>query len=210
MMNNILPDIPWHIGYAKKKEDDPRRHKARCIHYKDGICQLNKARCGGSAHCISYSEDKTDEYRYYGYGISHSNEVWFSDKIRKFCHDRNREIRWKFLKDIFECPICGRAIEDYVPLKYIAKRCSHCKILFVNEDVYRTYTEDVNKNIGNYILCLVAITPLKKKKQKSVKSKHNIYNKNINRQKTNEKSNKVNALGDDPRFKDIFASFNGK
>ena len=24
--NNRLPDTPWHVGYAKKQEDDPRRH----------------------------------------------------------------------------------------------------------------------------------------------------------------------------------------
>ena len=28
-----LPDTPWHVGFVKKEEDDPRRHKARCISY---------------------------------------------------------------------------------------------------------------------------------------------------------------------------------
>jgi len=35
--NNRLPDTPWHVGYAKKQENDPRRHKARCIHYRDSL-----------------------------------------------------------------------------------------------------------------------------------------------------------------------------
>jgi hypothetical protein len=33
-----------------------------------------------------------------------------------------------------------------------------CKILFVNEDVYRTYTLDVNKNLGDSLLCLVGLS----------------------------------------------------
>ncbi len=37
MENNKLPDTPWHVGYAKKEESDPRRHKARCIYLKEGI-----------------------------------------------------------------------------------------------------------------------------------------------------------------------------
>lgn len=27
---NKLSDTPWHVGYTKKDENDPRRHKARC------------------------------------------------------------------------------------------------------------------------------------------------------------------------------------
>lgn len=37
-MHNQLPDTPWHIGYITKDENDPRRHKARCVHYRDGVC----------------------------------------------------------------------------------------------------------------------------------------------------------------------------
>lgn len=29
---NQLPDMPWHIGFVKKDEWDPHRHKARCIY----------------------------------------------------------------------------------------------------------------------------------------------------------------------------------
>lgn len=58
-----LPDTPWHLGYAKKKEDDPRRHKARCIYYykTNKTCECTKSpcylfNCGGSAHCKYYKE----------------------------------------------------------------------------------------------------------------------------------------------------------
>ena len=53
--NNRLPDTPWHVGYAKKQEDDPRRHKARCIHYRDGQCGWKanySGNCLGSSHCM--------------------------------------------------------------------------------------------------------------------------------------------------------------
>ena len=65
MENNKLPDTPWHVGYAKKEESDPRRHKARCIYLKEGICRCGydgcyTRKCGGSSHCIHYS-DKVEE-----------------------------------------------------------------------------------------------------------------------------------------------------
>lgn len=61
--NNRLPDTPWHVGYAKKQEDDPRRHKARCIHYRDGQCGWKanySGKCIGSSHCMDYSESLED------------------------------------------------------------------------------------------------------------------------------------------------------
>lgn len=56
-----LPDVPWHIGYTKKAENDPRRHKSRCIHYKCGTCTsictaYCNMHCPGSAHCNAYKE----------------------------------------------------------------------------------------------------------------------------------------------------------
>lgn len=61
MENNRLPDTPWHVGYAKKEESDPRRHKSRCVYLKDGICKCGydgcyTRKCGGSSHCLHYSE----------------------------------------------------------------------------------------------------------------------------------------------------------
>ena len=61
MPYNQLPDTPWHIGYTKKDIDDPRRHKARCIHNLGGVCHCGRSRgngrkCGGSAHCRFYAE----------------------------------------------------------------------------------------------------------------------------------------------------------
>lgn len=61
MENNRLPDTPWHVGYTKKEDSDPRRHKACCVYFKDGkcTCRYNRCyalQCAGSAHCKHYSE----------------------------------------------------------------------------------------------------------------------------------------------------------
>lgn len=65
MDTNQLPDTPWHIGFVKKDEWDPRRHKARCIyHDADGICHQGRMgcfmrKCPGSAHCKYYAETES-------------------------------------------------------------------------------------------------------------------------------------------------------
>ena len=38
MDKKVLPDTPWHLGYAKKEESDPRRHKSRCVYLNNGKC----------------------------------------------------------------------------------------------------------------------------------------------------------------------------
>lgn len=56
-----LPDTPWHVGYTKKAEDDPRRHKSRCIHiYWDNSCAYN-SKCIGSSHCQFYAETEEQD-----------------------------------------------------------------------------------------------------------------------------------------------------
>ena len=51
-----LPDTAWNIRCLKKAEDDPRRHKSRCIYYEDGKCvNVYEIHCNGSAHCRHYA-----------------------------------------------------------------------------------------------------------------------------------------------------------
>lgn len=62
MEPNKMPDTPWHIGYAKKEDGDPRRHKSRCIYKEDSICRYGKSaayllKCPGSSHCKFYAEN---------------------------------------------------------------------------------------------------------------------------------------------------------
>lgn len=167
----IMPDTPWHVGYALKKENDPRRHKARCIHYDKGLCKYGDMKCCGSAHCQYYGEKETEKYKYVSYGIEHYNQVNFPNRIREFCHDSTQEIRQKPMREINQCPICGKDLKDYLPLKYMARVCQKCRILFIDEDVYKTYTEQINKSLANNILCLVKITPSREKNTVKVPEK---------------------------------------
>lgn len=51
-----LQGTPWHVGYVTKKENDPRRHRSRCAHYRtDGSCRFH-SHCIGSAHCADYED----------------------------------------------------------------------------------------------------------------------------------------------------------
>ncbi len=61
-----LPDTQWHIGYAKKRESDPRRDKRNCRYKIGDICRQKKSpsfelRCGSSSHCKFYNELRPDE-----------------------------------------------------------------------------------------------------------------------------------------------------
>lgn len=61
-----LPDTQWHIGYAKKRENNPRRDKRKCRYKIDGICKQKKSpsfelRCGSSSHCKFYNELRPEE-----------------------------------------------------------------------------------------------------------------------------------------------------
>ncbi len=61
-----LPDTPWHIGYTKKDDNDPRRHKSRCVYYQYGNCTCKELRgyygkrCPGSAHCKYYATKEAE------------------------------------------------------------------------------------------------------------------------------------------------------
>ena len=64
--NNLLPDTPWHVGYVKKEEGDPRRHKLRCIHLDGGKCKSTDCvtylrKCPGSSHCDCYAENQMQD-----------------------------------------------------------------------------------------------------------------------------------------------------
>ena len=65
MEKKVLPDTPWHVGYTKKDESDPRRHKSRCVYINNGICSCGRSgcyafKCVGSSHCRYYSEESKD------------------------------------------------------------------------------------------------------------------------------------------------------
>ncbi|MBO4439206.1 MAG: hypothetical protein J5798_07635 [Spirochaetaceae bacterium] len=65
MENVKLPDTSWHIGYVKKDENDPRRHKSRCIYNNGKHCSnSHMLYCQSSAHCRYYAETWTAANKY--------------------------------------------------------------------------------------------------------------------------------------------------
>ena len=107
-----LPDSPWHIGYTKKKENDPRRHKARCFYYDNstGNCASGKSRycgirCGGSAHCEAYREtppkreshNNTPIKGTYSKGKQKKTEVFMGDIITIRSLTTGKESRFRII-----------------------------------------------------------------------------------------------------------------
>lgn len=54
-----MQGVPAHLEFLHKDEDDARRHKTRCVHYKDEYCKYYKRKCYGSRFCEVYKEPKT-------------------------------------------------------------------------------------------------------------------------------------------------------
>ncbi len=53
-----MQGIPAHLEFLHKDENEARRHKTRCVHYKDGYCKYYKRKCCGSRFCEMYKESK--------------------------------------------------------------------------------------------------------------------------------------------------------
>lgn len=58
-INNYLTGTPWHIEKFTRQENDPRRHRSRCIYYisESKHCSYRCGQCIGSAHCSHYKEN---------------------------------------------------------------------------------------------------------------------------------------------------------
>ena len=144
-MDRKLPDTPWHVGYTKKHESDPRRHKARCSYYmKDKTCRCIRSpyfkfKCGVSAHCMYYEEAKElelelddeakriiEENRRAKSVEEEADERAYRYKQRKIAERKKlemigaEELHRRYGKALI-CPICS---EDF-PLKG-EKICPYC------------------------------------------------------------------------------------
>ncbi len=143
-MNNgrRMPDTPWHIGYAKKDEDDPRRDKRRCVYYASGHCQYRKERCFGSSHCGNYSEVR----RYF---IAERDQERTAEALRKerierykstleleknkLDRSRNNSSRYIRSENLKKCMVCGDALET----RFLSLRCCrYCGMFYVNAEDY--------------------------------------------------------------------------
>ena len=135
-----LPDTPWHVGYAYKNENDPRRHKARCIHLDKMICKCSLSgcylmRCAGSSHCKCYSEEKSQWVRYLNELITDEERNEQSAETRAALYRKERQEfvqaqllsstyhkRYKFLPAMVNCPFCRERMRNL--------KCNFCLAKF--------------------------------------------------------------------------------
>lgn len=145
----MLPDTPWHVGYTKKQEDDPRRHKSRCIYLFNGRCTCGQCaaytlKCPGSSHCSYYAESfkQDDEKKKSQQTIEEEAQerakAYAQTYMKKWKADLKENRRKKYLKKyrfypLIKCPICG---EKVCSKTLDLKICSYCEAKF------RPYTEN--------------------------------------------------------------------
>lgn len=131
-----LPDTPWHVGYTKKDEHDPRRHKAWCIHLKNSICTCGPCgcfmtRCDGSSHCKFYAETekqweeyleemKTDEDRAYERAELYKQQK--RQHVRHMLEDGRYTKTYRFGESMLICPFCKQKIKKL--------HCDYCLATF--------------------------------------------------------------------------------
>lgn len=141
-MEGRLPDTPWHVGYAKKDEDDPRRHKARCIHYRKGICMSTRSnysheKCGGSSHCSDYSESYKDyekllESKKTVDEIARENREKYRKSVKKRKSEfikKSNAYAYKSTDTLKRCLLCDEGLKK---LARSVKKCSFCGLFYVN------------------------------------------------------------------------------
>lgn len=145
-----LPDTPWHIGFTKKEEDDPRRHKARCVFLFGNVCKNGHSgcfqlKCGGSAHCSFYAESMISWQEVWKRVRSIAQE---KEENQQENHDRAKilqsrrmndasgklnEDRKQFLERSFSgtrfCLICNTKLVGKDPVKI----CPYCRAVYVKE-----------------------------------------------------------------------------
>lgn len=136
-----LPDTPWHIGYTKKEDDDPRRHKARCIKYTEGDCLIYGGKCHGSSHCLLYAEDKESWEKVYENTrtieeLAVINGNRYKEKImtkrKQYEEYYDGPLKNNPVHAIRMCPVCN---EDLHPSKSATSIvCKYCGATICNEN----------------------------------------------------------------------------
>ena len=135
MENSKLPDTPWHIGFAKKEDDDPRRHKARCVNLRGGVCTFGKSgcytlKCSGSSHCIYYAENENQFRRV----IKETSSAEEEATTRALSHRQRKKNEWRKIQTLGKeeinnrfhffrhCPICQEKLLEEKGIKI----CEYC------------------------------------------------------------------------------------
>lgn len=136
-LSKQMPDTPWHIGYAKKEEDDPRRHKGRCIYLHSKICYCNLCetyllKCPTSSHCKYYAETLSqDESNKFLHKTADEEIAKRAEKykgnirtLRKNLLIKNKmEFSNLNFDSLIKCPVCNEKLFVH---SAIIKHCNYC------------------------------------------------------------------------------------
>jgi len=172
-------DTPWHVGFALKDEDDPRRHKSRCTYYNNTTqkCGTKKSpyfmlKCGGSAHCKFYSEI-SDTKKENKVSANQSNNKHNKPldcnheriiKKKEFISDKNISARRKSVNQLKSCPICAGELSLYIKMPQgkkcpkgieLGKKCYLCSTVFIDKDMYEIHIKKFKKEKGD--VCLMKL-----------------------------------------------------
>ena len=149
MSKNAFLDTPYHLGFAKKKENEPRRHKSRCVHYSSEFCCYSFSKCVGSAHCKYYNE--SDFSSYYGkitdtydenIVIKHRQSL-INKRIKFFEENDIDEIRKKY-NNISYCPICRDLLKNH--------ECDYCGFYIPQKEKTELKKKKSNANMGKVVI----------------------------------------------------------
>lgn len=134
----ITADVGFHVGFVTKAEDEPRRHKSRCVYFQEGKCMCGKLRCytckcPGSAQCSQYSETEPESLEYIL--EKRAEERRRAESTRNIFITKMKETpKMSFLNKSFDnmdvCPVCNSRLFR-VKGRENVKECKYCTSKFV-------------------------------------------------------------------------------
>ena len=159
MDKRALPDTPWHVGYTKKEEADPRRHKGRCIYLEEGVCHCGESgaftlKCPGSSHCTSYAENLEQDKRNKERHKSIEVECWeradkYKKNMRQRCENSMQNEKMKYWhKNILlmsDCPFCGERFHKGKNRNNQYRICEYCGAVYHIVDSEKSAAIDVQE-----------------------------------------------------------------
>lgn len=123
---------------VKKKEDDPKRDKRKCIYFDDNFCENQMIVCYGSSHCKYYREDfivKSIENSNLKSDLQKEDDEYFKEVMNTFVYKKSK-------KTIIIEP------------KVEKKKTGHIIIETTNEKYEQLYAKSLNEELFYIRLCL--------------------------------------------------------
>ena len=148
-----LPDTPWHIGYAIKAENDPRRHKNKCIHLDEDLCTCLMVRCTGSSHCKFYAESQKQWEEYLEEMKTEDEKAL--DRAMLYRLEKRRYVRtllergdyvkkYRFFPGMINCPFCHERMKKL--------KCNYCFAKFKVVDVISETAIEQARQDGYFLI----------------------------------------------------------